>query len=469
MWMKGRRYEERPISGPATLDARGREAHLAGMNTPSPAFVPAPFRGYAESLLMVAVATLTGLLLARSWGNSAVDLLYLPAVLAAAALYGLWPALMAALASALAYNFFFTAPHLTFRVDNPNDLVTIAVLFAVAVVTSQLAASVRRQARIAEAHAARNATIAGLARRLLSCTSEREIGEVGTSELRAIFDCNAVMVSEAGRRVSSAPAVIEMTPGDAAVAAMVLESGESAGRGVDRAVPTEWQFHAIRSGSAVIAAMGLARDDGMPPVRRDQLELLGSLLDQLALALERARLEAEAREFTRTRERDQVRSTLLASIGQDLTPPLKAIHDGIDALRRQGGGDGALLSQVAAETGKLERWLGNLLDLSPDSDQPPMTIGGVTIDLFQRTVTRDGEPVHLAPKEFAVLAELAKHPGRVLTHTHLLRTAWGPAQESQIDYLRVAIRGLRQRLERDPSRPALILNEPAVGYRLKMS
>ena len=53
-----------------------------------------------------------------------------------------------------------------------------------------------------------------------------------------------------------------------------------------------------------------------------------------------------------------------------------------------------------------------------------------------------------------------------MSHAHLLRTAWGPAQESQIDYLRVAIRALRQKLERDPSQPQLITNEPAVGYRL---
>ena len=74
----------------------------------------------------------------------------------------------------------------------------------------------------------------------------------------------------------------------------------------------------------------------------------------------------------------------------------------------------------------------------------------MTIDLFQRTVSKDGEEVHLTPKEYAVLAELAKHRGRVLTHAHLLRTVWGPAQERQIDYLRVAVRALRQKLERDP-------------------
>ena len=75
--------------------------------------------------------------------------------------------------------------------------------------------------------------------------------------------------------------------------------------------------------------------------------------------------------------------------------------------------------------------------------------------------------MHLTPKEYAVLAELARQQGRVLSHAHLLRAVWGPAQEGQIEYLRVAIRSLRQKLERDPSRPELIINEPAVGYRLK--
>jgi two-component system sensor histidine kinase KdpD len=80
---------------------------------------------------------------------------------------------------------------------------------------------------------------------------------------------------------------------------------------------------------------------------------------------------------------------------------------------------------------------------------------------------RGGEEVHLTPKEFAVLGELAKHPGQVLSHAHLLRTVWGPAQENQTDYLRVAVRSLRQKLERDPAHPTIIINEPAVGYRLR--
>ena len=114
----------------------------------------------------------------------------------------------------------------------------------------------------------------------------------------------------------------------------------------------------------------------------------------------------------------------------------------------------------------MERYLSNLLELEPESEQRPIELNGVTIDMVHRRVSKDGEDVHLTPKEYAVLAELAKHPGRVLSHAHLLRAAWGPAQEGQTEYLRVAIRALRQKLERNPAAPELILNEPAVGYRL---
>lgn len=204
----------------------------------------------------------------------------------------------------------------------------------------------------------------------------------------------------------------------------------------------------------------------MPPVGADQRQLIGNLLDQVALALERARLEGEAREVAALRERDRLRAALLMSIGEDVKPRLNAIAAAARALRRAEGGDKALAAAVAAETAQLDRYVDSLVDLSPGAAQEPLVIGPLAIDLHRRSVQRDGETVHLTPKEYAVLAELAKHAGRVLTHTHLLRSVWGPAQQDHIDYLRVAVRSLRQKLERDPARPALIINEPAVGYRL---
>lgn len=73
----------------------------------------------------------------------------------------------------------------------------------------------------------------------------------------------------------------------------------------------------------------------------------------------------------------------------------------------------------------------------------------------------------LSPKEYGVLAELAKRAGRVISHAQLLRIVWGPTHASGVDDLRIVVRNLRQKLERDPARAVLIQNEPGVGYRLR--
>jgi two-component system KDP operon response regulator KdpE len=104
--------------------------------------------------------------------------------------------------------------------------------------------------------------------------------------------------------------------------------------------------------------------------------------------------------------------------------------------------------------------------LASESERQVVTARQVTIDLLARLVKREEREVHVTPKEWELLAELAKHPGRVLTHQYLLRTIWGPAHVDQTEYLRVAIRALRQKLEDEPSQPRLIVNEPGVGYRL---
>ena len=104
--------------------------------------------------------------------------------------------------------------------------------------------------------------------------------------------------------------------------------------------------------------------------------------------------------------------------------------------------------------------------LASEAERQIVEVGPIAIDLLVRTVRRGDEELHLTPKEWTLLAELAKHPGRVLTHDALLRAAWGPAHVGQTEYLRVAIRSLRQKVEPVPSEPRLIVNEPGVGYRL---
>ncbi|MBK8631704.1 MAG: response regulator transcription factor [Sphingomonadales bacterium] len=100
------------------------------------------------------------------------------------------------------------------------------------------------------------------------------------------------------------------------------------------------------------------------------------------------------------------------------------------------------------------------------NDLGPIRVGDIEVDEAAHLVRKQGVEVHLTPKEFAVLALLTRSHGRVVTHAQLLRTVWGPAHESDIEYLRVAARSLRLKLEDDPARPVLIRNEPGIGYRL---
>jgi two-component system KDP operon response regulator KdpE len=91
----------------------------------------------------------------------------------------------------------------------------------------------------------------------------------------------------------------------------------------------------------------------------------------------------------------------------------------------------------------------------------------IRVDLESRTVVVSGKEVHLTPIEFKLLTALARHPGHVLTHRHLLAEVWGPGHVEQAQYLRVYMTQLRHKLEREPARPQYLLTEPGVGYRLR--
>jgi two-component system KDP operon response regulator KdpE len=101
----------------------------------------------------------------------------------------------------------------------------------------------------------------------------------------------------------------------------------------------------------------------------------------------------------------------------------------------------------------------------PVATDGPLHFGDVTIDLDAQLVTKRGEPVHLTPTEFALLRELALSPGKLLSHSMLLRRVWGPGYETETEYTRVYVRRLRAKLEDDDG-PPLIVTEPRAGYRM---
>lgn len=103
--------------------------------------------------------------------------------------------------------------------------------------------------------------------------------------------------------------------------------------------------------------------------------------------------------------------------------------------------------------------------LRDEGAEPVVEAGDLRIDLIKRLVTRKGEQVRLSPREYDLLAQLVRGAGKVVTHRQLLTAVWGPAHETDVQYLRVFVGQLRQKIEPEPGQPQLIVTEPGVGYR----
>jgi two-component system, OmpR family, KDP operon response regulator KdpE len=102
----------------------------------------------------------------------------------------------------------------------------------------------------------------------------------------------------------------------------------------------------------------------------------------------------------------------------------------------------------------------------PDSPDGTFVAGDLTIDFARRIVTRGGLELKLTPTEYSLLRFLARHAGKVVTHTQIIHELWGPQSQPDASYLRVYVLQLRRKIEQDPSNPRLLITEPGVGYRL---
>jgi two-component system KDP operon response regulator KdpE len=103
----------------------------------------------------------------------------------------------------------------------------------------------------------------------------------------------------------------------------------------------------------------------------------------------------------------------------------------------------------------------------PGSAEPVLCVGKLTLDFAQRMVSLDGAPVVLSPKQFALLRVLGAHHGKVLTHRQLMKELWPQDPDEDVQYLRILMKKLRDRIEPDPARPTYLVTELAVGYRLR--
>ncbi|KTT74658.1 sensor histidine kinase [Sphingomonas endophytica] len=345
---------------PMPSDASGR----------APPRRPAPHRGtpahYAITTAMVAGITAIASALFQILDLGNVALLYLLPVMAAASLYGLRPGLYAGIASSLAYNFFFLPPTGTLTIRNPENVVSVLVLLGIAVATSQLTARVRAQADLAAASARTNATLAGFLRQIAGVNDVDMAARMICDDVRRLLDVQVVLL---GRGHGADLAMLAASdPGyrldtmDHAAASWAFDSGTPAGRGSGTLAASEWLFQPMKAGGRVVGVLGVASDRTGSPVRPDQLPLLGSLIDQSALVLERLRLQDEMRDVDAVRTRDRLRAALLSSVSHDLRTPLTAVLAGAAQLRH--GATPEVIATIESEAQRLNRFVANLLDMA---------------------------------------------------------------------------------------------------------
>ncbi len=162
----------------------------------------------------------------------------------------------------------------------------------------------------------------------------------------------------------------------------------------------------------------------------------------------------------RIRDRSSVPIIVVSSRGHEM--------DKVHALDA-GANDYVTKPFVAGEL--LARIRVALRNAVPADDAHPAGVvatGDLTVDFDLRRVTIAGDEVHLTPIEYRLLALLVRSAGRVLTHQHILRQVWGPQYAGQMNYLRVYMKKLRYKIEREPARPRYLVNELGVGYRFRL-
>ncbi|MBX5449845.1 MAG: response regulator transcription factor [Thermogemmatispora sp.] len=162
----------------------------------------------------------------------------------------------------------------------------------------------------------------------------------------------------------------------------------------------------------------------------------------------------------RVRERSTVPIIVLTALDAE-RDKVAALDLGADDYLTKPFGVEELLARVRAVLRRVQ-W-----ESRPPAEpaQGVRRFGEVEVDLSRRLVRRSGEEVRLSPTEFAILEQLITQAGKVLTHRWLLQRVWGPEYGGEVEYLRVYLNRLRQKLEPDPAHPRYFLTEPGVGYR----
>jgi two-component system sensor histidine kinase KdpD len=340
---------------------------------PAPKQVFAGVAGYLISLGFVAAALVIGLFLQKMHvGPSNVGFVFLTAVLMGAIRYGRWPALVAAVVSALSYNFFFFAPFYTFTIDEPGSVVTVLFFGLVAVVTGDLAARVRAQAVVARERAAMTENLYLFSRKLAAVFTLDDLLWAAAFQFAQMLQVRSVILLPDGDAIAvraGYPPEDTLDDADLAAARWAWRHGAPAGRGTDCVPVARRLFLPMRTGRGTIGVVGLDSDQPGPLLSPDQRRLFDALADQAALAIERTNLAGEIERQRLTAETERLRAALLTSISHDLRTPLASILGSATTLRSYGktmdpAAQDELMGTIQEEAERLNRFISNLLDMT---------------------------------------------------------------------------------------------------------
>jgi two-component system sensor histidine kinase KdpD len=305
-------------------------------------------------------------------GVTNVALVFLTAILIGAVLYGLGPSILACFLATLSYNFFFLPPLYTFTIADPENVVALFFFTVVAVVASNLAARVRGQALSARLRARQTDDLYQFSRKLAVAVTLDDLLWATAHQIAMMLKVRVVLLLPENGSIevrAGFPPEDLLDDADLAAAKWSWEKNHIAGRGSDTLPGAKWLFQPLRTGRGPLGVVGIIRDEPGPLLTPDQQRLLDALADQAALAVERVNL---ARDLHRARlevETDRLRAALLTSISHDLRTPLASILGSATSLRSQAAildtpTKDALLGTIIEESDRLNRFIGNLLDMT---------------------------------------------------------------------------------------------------------
>jgi len=299
-----------------------------------------------------------------------ISLLFLLAVLGAAVSGGYLAAFFAAVLSTLAYNFLFIDPLHTFTIAAPHEVFALFVFLAVAIIAGGFASRIREQAAIAGIRAAALQSLYDFSRKLAGTAKTEDAIWLTVSHLQARLKRKVVLLLPRQGELSMAaawPPDTELDVTDLTAARWAHDKREAAGHGTGTLPNSRFEFRPLLGPHGIVGVCGIEH-------REDRLDLnaeraLTAILDQTAIALDRARLAEETVQQAARLEGERYREALLSSISHDLRTPLATITGAVTGLRQLGErmtpeNRDDLLQSIEEESGRMSRFVANLLDMT---------------------------------------------------------------------------------------------------------